>query len=267
MLDVARGRAASPIAFQPNAMLSRTVNTTAASNVAAAIAEQHLDDAVAIGRGRELAHRDVGAIGGGASAATVGARVAIGGGRLGRRRASGAASAGAVVVGVERVDQILGLELERLGVVEHLRRASRCAGAAAARARRSAPRAPAAGRAAAAPAGRCRPRLSSPRGVSPNFTNRARARHAVVALDVVVDAELGRDARQHAVAGDLSQRLERREVVRVLDRGDQLAVLDDERHALVLERLRRLQAAAPPRAWRARASRRSRSGCPSSRPR
>ena len=67
------------------------------------------------------------------------------------------------------------------------------------------------------------------------------ARHAVVALDVVVDAELGRDARQHAIAGDLGQRLERGEVVRILDRGDQLAVLDDQRHALVLERRRRLE--------------------------
>ena len=41
--------------------------------------------------------------------------------------------------------------------------------------------------------------------------------------------------------GDLGQRLEGREVVRILDRGDQLAVLDHERHALVLERLRRLE--------------------------
>ena len=39
----------------------------------------------------------------------------------------------------------------------------------------------------------------------------------------------------------MGQRFERREVVRILDRGDQLAVLDDERHDLELERLRRLE--------------------------
>jgi hypothetical protein len=37
------------------------------------------------------------------------------------------------------------------------------------------------------------------------------------------------------------ERFERREVVRVLDRGDQLAILHHDRHALELERLRRLQ--------------------------
>jgi hypothetical protein len=64
-----------------------------------------------------------------------------------------------------------------------------------------------------------------------------RARHAVVALEVVVDADLGGDPRDDAVAGELPERVEGVEVVGLVDRGDEPAILDDQRHALEAEGL------------------------------